>query len=260
MAQLLEVPRSLLYRKPVPKKEFADVLASIEKIVLTFLGYGYRRVLRTLRRSLKVTEYRTRKLLRENGLNARRPRSRGVTRARLRDRRAANLLKGQRPTASNQIWVGDTTLVRTSSGPVYVAILLDAYSRKAISWHMSRRNDEALVRSCLEKALQARRPDAGWVHHTDQGSTYTAQSYVRRIREAGGRLSYSAPGRPQDNGMAESFMRTLKLEEVDRNRYETYLEAEASLERYMNTIYNQSRMHSALGYQSPDEFEAKESS
>lgn len=258
MAQLLEVPRSLLYRKVVPKREFTSELAAIEEIVLTFLGYGYRRVLRALRRHLAVTEYRTRQLLRENGLGARRARSKGITRARLIDRRAANLLKGHKPTGPNQIWVGDTTLLRTPTGPLYLAVLLDAYSRKVVAWRLSRRNDEALVRSCLEAALESRRPAAGWVHHTDQGSTYTAQNYVRRIRDAGGRVSYSAPGRPQENGMAESFMRTLKLEEVDRNRYENYLEAEAAIDNYMKTIYNQTRMHSALNYQSPDEFEAKE--
>lgn len=258
MAQLLGVPRSLLYRKQVQKRQFSEELAGIEKIVLEFLGYGYRRVFRDLRKSQSVSEYRTRKLLRENGLSARRPRSKGVTRARLRDRRVSNLIKGHKPTGPNQIWVGDTTLLRTPTGPIYLAVLLDSFSRKVVSWHLSRRNDEALVRACLEKALEDRRPEPGWVHHTDQGSTYTAQNYVRRIRDAGGRLSYSAPGRPQENGMAESFMRTLKLEEVDRNRYENFLEAEAAIHNYMNTIYNQTRMHSALNYLSPDEFEAQE--
>ena len=261
MANLLGISRSLLYKKPMKTSSPVPELAAIERIVMLFLGYGYRRVCRALRKEgFGTSEYRTRKLMKENGLMARRPASKGVTRAALRDRRAANLFKGLKADGPNQIWVGDTTLVRTDSGAIYLAALLDAYSRKVVSWHLSRRNDEELVRACLDKALDRRKPPQGWIHHSDQGSTYTAQGYVRRIRDCGGRVSLSHPGRPRDNAIAESFFRTLKLEEVDRNRYETFLEADASIDNYMKAIYNQSRMHSALGYLSPEEFEAKESS
>jgi putative transposase len=258
MAQLLEVPRSLVYRVPVKAQEFSDVLQAIERLVVCFLGYGYRRVHRALAlKGLKVGEYRTRKLMREHGLLARRARSRGVTRASARERRLANLVKGLKATAPNQVWVADTTLVRTQTGPVYLAAILDVYSRKAISWHLSRRNDEALVSTCLAKALHARKPSSGWIHHSDQGSTYTAQGYARLIRDHGGRQSLSAPGKPRDNAYVESFFRTVKLEEVDRNHYGSFLEAEAALESYLKGNYNPLRMHSSLGYMSPDQFEAQ---
>jgi putative transposase len=258
MSQLLGISRSLVYA-PRKRQKPPDVLVAIEKLVVRFLGYGYRRVRRALQKDgMAVSEYEVRQVMREHGLMARRPRSRGVTRPSARERRAGNLLKGLRASAPNQIWVADTTLVRTASGPLYLAALMDLFSRKAVAWHLSRRNDEELVRECLLKALRARRPNLGWVHHSDQGSTYTAAGYTKLIRDAGGKCSFSAPGKPRENAHMESFFRTLKLEEVDRNRYESFLEAQASLERFIDTIYNQQRMHSQLEYMSPDQFESRQ--
>lgn len=258
MSQLLGISRSLVYA-PGKRQKPPDVLVAIEKLVVQFLGYGYRRVRRTLQKDgMAVSEYEVRQVMREHGLMARRPRSRGVTRPSARERRAGNLLKGLRASAPNQIWVADTTLVRTGSGPLYLAALVDLFSRKAVAWHLSRRNDEELVRECLLKALRARKPNLGWVHHSDQGSTYTASGYTKLVRDAGGKTSFSAPGKPRENAHMESFFRTLKLEEVDRNRYESFLEAKASLERFIDTIYNQQRMHSQLEYMSPDQFESRQ--
>jgi putative transposase len=257
MAQLLGVPRSLVYRKQRLNSE-ARALEAIERLVTVFLGYGYRRVCRALRtEGFELGERRVRRLMRENGLLARRPRSKGVTRPRPGDLRLANLIKEFRPSAPNQVWAADTTRIRTQTGPVYLASLLDLFSRKVVAFRLSRRNDEQLVRACLEAALEARRPGPGWIHHSDRGSTYTAAGYTRRIRNAGGRLSLAATGCPLENACAESFFRTLKLEEVDRNRYETFLELEASLEVYIDGIYNAQRMHSSLNYQSPDQFEQR---
>lgn len=257
MCQILAVSRAMVYRKKLKLRE-DNLLLIIEEIVTMFSGYGYRRVLRELKkRTLSVSEYRVRKTLRENGLLARRPRTLGITRSCWRDKRSANLIKHTKVTACNQAFVGDTTLIRTPFGSVYLATLLDLFSRKVVAFKLSRRNDLNLTLSCLNHAIETRRPNLSWIHHSDQGSTYLASAYTKRVRDAGGRLSHSKAGCPQENAVAESFFRTLKLEEVDRNRYECYAELEASLEYYIEQIYNEKRMHSSLGYLSPDEFEAR---
>lgn len=254
---LLEVSRSLVYRRS-PELVPSALLPEVERLATTFLGYGYRRVTRALRNAgVEVTEYAVRTLMRAHGLHAQRPRRRGSAQPGLRDRRAPNLAKGFSPTAPNQLWGADTTRIWTESGPLYLAAMLDLYSRKVVGWSLSRRNDEALVSECLRCALEERRPPSGWIHHSDQGSTYTAAGYTRLIRDLGGRASLSAPGRPRDNAHVESFFRTLKLEEVDRNRYESFLEAQTSLTRFIDELYNGSRLHSALNYQSPDQYESR---
>lgn len=256
MCALLSVSRSLVYATRPPKAPGLP-LEVVERLATTFLGYGYRRITRALHHEgIVASEHAVRRFLSEHGLLARRPRSKGVTRAQTRDRRAGNLAKGLRPEGPNQLWGADTTLVRTESGPLYLAAILDLFSRKVVGWSLSRRNDEALTQACLQRALEGRRPPLGWIHHSDQGSTYTAAGYARRIRDAGGRLSLSAPGKPRDNAQVESFFRTLKLEEVDRNRYTGFLEAHTSLSRYIDEIYNPLRMHSALEYMSPDQYES----
>lgn len=249
----------MVYRKVGAGKGNPELLAAVEQVVTRWLGYGYRRVMLALRQmGFSVSEYEVRKLLRENGLLARRPRGRGVTRPGPRELRAANLLKGEpAPSGLNQVWSADTTLVRTDSGPLYLAALLDLCSRKVVAWKLSRRNDEALVSDCLQQALAERRPPTGWIHHSDQGSPYTAAGYTRLVRHSGGRTSLCAPGQPRENAHIESFFRTLKLEEVDRNRYSGFLEAQAAIQRYIEHNYNATRMHSSLEYMSPDQHESR---
>lgn len=258
MCVLLDVPRSLAYRKPRPVREDPALLPAVERIVTHHLGYGYRRVrLALLAEGIRVSEHKLRVFLRGQGLLARRSRSRGTTRAGARDRRAPNLVKGLAPHRLDEAWAADTTRIWTESGPLYLAAMLDLCSRKVVGWSLSRRNDEALAADCLLRAIRARRPAAGWICHSDQGSPYTSAGYVRTLREHGARQSLSAPGRPRENAFVESFFRTLKLEEADRARYATFLEAQASLERYIERIYNATRMHSALEYLSPDQHESR---
>lgn len=258
MCAVLSVSRSLVYRSAAPRGE-PELLAAAERIATEHLGYGYRRVLRALRaEGFELGEHRVRRLLRENGLLASRPRRRSRARPGPLDRSAANLLKGLEVERCDQAWGADVTLVRTVSGPLYLAAMLDLRSRRVVGWSLSRRCDEALAAACLKKALEARRPPPGWIHHSDQGSVYTAAGYARLVREAGGRQSLSAPGRPRDNAKVESFFRTLKLEEAGRGLYESFAEAEAALERYIERVYNSTRMHSALEYMSPDQFEARQ--
>jgi transposase InsO family protein len=255
MCALLGVSRALVFRRPkAPARP--GLLDAIESIVTTFLGYGYRRVHRELaRRGVKSSTHAVRKLLREQGLLARQPRSKGITKRDPRARRYANLVKHFAPSAKDQVWVADLTQIRTDTGPVYMASVVDLYSRKVLSWRISRSPDTRLSLACLEAALELRRPAPGWIHHSDQGSTYTAGEYVSRIRASGGRVSMSRTGCPYDNAVMESFYRTLKLEEVRPNHYRSFLELETSLDDYIQ-LYNERRMHSSLDYLSPDEFEA----
>jgi len=258
MCALLGVPRSLVYRRSRSPDWRTSLLKEVEEIVTTWLGYGYRRVHRELRRrGFTLGEHRVRRVMREEGLWSRSShRPQGVTRRRKGDAVFPNLVKGRAPESINEIWVADMTRIRTDSGPCYLASLIDLHSRKVVAWSVSRRPNTELALACLEAALEKRRPDAGWIHHSDQGSTYTARDYVSRVLLSKGRMSMSRAGCPIENAFAESFFRTLKSEEVHLNSYASYLELEASLSRYIDGSYNTTRMHSALGYRSPDEFEA----
>jgi putative transposase len=256
LCRLLGVSRSEAYRKEPPSKD--PLLEAIEKLVTTFLGYGYRRVHRALlKQGIQASEHAVRKTMRENGLRIRKPKPRGITKSDPKARKHDNLLKLYEPTKSNEIWVTDMTLVRTGTGPCYLAAIVDLFSRKVVSWHLSRSPNLKLALTCLEKGLERRRPDAGWIHHSDQGSVYTAPAYVARVRASGGRMSMSKAATPTDNAHMESFFATLKKEEVKGNRYDSFLELEASLETYIQGNYNAQRMHTALGYLSPDQYEAQ---
>jgi len=256
MCALLKVSRALIYQ-PAQETDRPKLLSAIESIVMLFLGYGYRRVHRELkRRGIEASCYEVRAQMREHGLLARRARSKGITKRNPRDRRFANLVKQLKPDAPDQVWVADMTQIRTASGAVYMAALIDLFSRKVLAWALSRNPDTRLALQCLEKALEARRPEPGWLHHSDQGSTYTAGEYVSRVRASGGRMSMSRTACPTDNAVMESFYRTLKVEEVRPNHYSSFLEAESSLEHFIH-LYNTERMHSSLGYLSPDQYEAQ---
>lgn len=256
VCRILKLSRSESYRKPA--KEPDPLVKAIEKIVTTFMGYGYRRVHVALaREGFSVGQHTVRKTMREHGLQLRKPRSRGITK---RDPKATayeNLLRKYAPTAVDEIWVTDMTVIRTRSGACYLAAMEDLFSRKVVAWHLSRSPDLKLALVCLEKALEKRRPTQGWIHHSDQGSVYTAAAYVARVRMAGGRMSMSRVGTPTDNPHIESFFGTLKKEEVKGNRYDSFLELESSLEEYIEGKYNTIRMHSSLGDLSPDQFEAQ---
>jgi putative transposase len=259
MCQLAGIPRSALYRVEMPKTWQEEAIAAIQKLVMTFTGYGYRRIHLSLKdHGFELGQRRVRRLMRENGLMAIKPRRLvGTTKRSAKSGTYPNLCKGYKPTSPNELWVTDMTAIRTKGGGMYLASILDVHSRKVVAWHLSRLADTELVLTCLEKALEKRRPKDGWIHHSDQGSTYTSAAYVQRVRQAGGRLSYSSAGRPQENAYAESFFKTLKAEEVHLSEYRSFLELQTSLESYIDGIYNASRMHSSLGYRSPDQFEAQ---
>jgi putative transposase len=156
----------------------------------------------------------------------------------------------------DRVWVGDVVMVVTKKERGYLASLLDRHSRRCVGWAVSALNDTALTLGALNRAIADRQPVAGLIHHTDHGSNYTSHLYQERLREIGARTSHSRPGRPQENGMAESFNKTISYEKLFLEEYTTLAEAEAGIGDWIEKIYNTRRLHSSIGYRPPVEFEA----
>lgn len=263
VCQLLGVNRGSYYRYRTEPEAGPDDLAlrdAIERVVLDMPGYGYRRVTKTLQREgWTVNHKRVLRVMREESLLCR------LQRRWVRTTDSAhglqvypNLLKqaGWRLlTGVNQAWVADLTYIRLPGGFCYLAALLDAYSRKVVGWELSEEIDARLATAALQQALEARRPPPGWIHHSDQGVQYACRDYVEVLQAAEARISMSGKGRPRDNAQAESFMRTLKHEEVYLRDYQTVPEARQAIGRFITEVYNEKRLHSSLGYRPPSEFE-----
>ena len=231
---------------------------AIENIVLEFAGYGYRRVTAQLARSgWSVNHKRVLRIMRQESLLCQLKRRWVPTTDSEHGLRVyPNLLRGTPVERLNQVWVADITYILLPSGFCYLATVLDAFSRRCVGWHLSRFVDGDLALSALDKALSLRQPEPGWVHHSDQGVQYACRDYVHRLLAAGARVSMSRRGTPVCGGApAESFFRTLKREEVYLQDYRTFEEAQACLGRFIEDVYNTKRLHSALGYRPPTEFE-----
>jgi putative transposase len=262
---LLWVNRSSYYRSdPLPRTLRAGpdiaLRAAIEGIVLDFPGYGYRRVTAHLRREgWTVNRKRVLRVMREESLLCQlKRRWTRTTDSEHGLRVYPNLLAdcGWRElTGLDQAWVADLTYIRLPHGFCYLAAILDAFSRRVVGWSLSRSIDAALAVAALEQALASRQPSAGWIHHSDRGVQYACRDYVERLEAAGARVSMSAKGTPRENAQAESFFRTLKHEEVNLSDYEDYDEAKQALGRFIESVYNEKRLHSSLGYRPPGEFE-----
>lgn len=168
-----------------------------------------------------------------------------------------NLLRDLTIERMNQVWAGDLTYIRLGHGFVYLAVILDLYSRKVIGWSLGGRITSELTGAALQIALDARGNVAGCIHHSDRGVQYAAGEYVAALRHAGLRPSMSRKGNPYDNAFVESFMKTFKVEEVYLKNYRTYEDVVANVPRFIEAVYNAKRLHSGIGYRSPDEFEAE---
>jgi putative transposase len=166
-----------------------------------------------------------------------------------------NLARGMTLTRLDQLWVADLTYLRLELEFVYLAVILDAYSRRVIGWALDRTLDSELTLQALGMALEQRRPAAGLVHHSDRGVQYASHDYTQLLQAHGIQISMSRKANPWDNAACESFMKTLKYEEVYRTEYRDLAEARASIGAFLEKIYNQKRLHSALGYRPPAEFE-----
>jgi transposase InsO family protein len=236
----------------------ADLRDWIERMQIEFPRYGYRRVQKALaREDVQVNTKRIRRVMREYGLCAEVKRTFKVATTDSRHRYGVypNLMKHAEITGLNQAWVGDITYIRIRTCFVYLAVILDVYSRKVVGWAISRSLHRALCLEALATALEQRRPPQGCIHHSDRGVQYACDDYVSLLEENGLRVSMSRKGNPYDNAFAESFMKTLKYEEVLLWNYETYEEVIERLPYFIEEVYNKKRLHSSIGYLPPEEFE-----
>lgn len=243
---------------PEKLKADADLRDRLEEIALRFPRYGYRRMTAQIKREgFLVNHKRVLRVMRESDLLVKFKRKwLCTTDSRHGFRIWPNLYRDARPTGINQVWVADLTYIRLLWEFVYLAVVLDAFSRRVVGWALSRRLEASLTLGALGAALRDRQPPAGCLHHSDRGVQYACDDYVRLLGEAGFRISMSRRGNPFDNAQAESFFKTLKWEEVNLTQYRNFEEAAGSIPAFIEEIYNRERLHSALGYLSPVEFEA----
>jgi putative transposase len=266
LCDVLGVSRSGYYawsKRPTPARTKADAVlkAQISAVhAKSRSTYGSPRVHAELRsKGVSVSRKRIERLMREEGIQARQKRRfRRTTDSNHRLPIAPNVLEREFTTeAPNRVWVTDVTYIATDEGWLYLAAILDLFSRRVIGWATSATNDRLLALDALDRALCARKPRPGLLHHSDRGSPYASEDYREALRRRGLVASMSRSGDCWDNAVAESFFATLKAELVDHEHYPTRAIATASIGDYLETFYNPARRHSHLGYKSPIEFELK---
>ena len=261
MVELGRVSRSGFYRfdesaRPDPDMNLRD---AIQRIALEWPSYGRPRITRELRRrGWTVNPKRVYRLLREDNLLCVRKRKFVVTTNSNHGLHVyPNLAADMILTGVDQLWRADITYIRLREEFVFLAVILDAFSRRVIGWALDRTMEDDLTLTALRMALKHRSVLPGLVHHSDRGSQYASNDYTDLLREHGIQISMSRKGNPWDNAQCESFMKTLKYEEVLRNEYRDLAEARAAIVEFIEKVYNRKRLHSALGYLPPAEFEAQ---
>ena len=262
LCRLAGLPRATYYRHLAGRGGEAgecELRDLIQRICLKHRFYGYRRVTAALRRQgMVVNAKKVQRLMREDNLLAQRktpflkpPADRPSTFLIV-----PNLVRGLMPSAPDQIWVADITYVHLAKTFAYLAVIIDAFSRKAVGWAFEDTLDASLAIAALDTALDARKPQPGsLIHHSDRGVQYASIAYRQRLADRDITVSMSRPGNPFDNAKAESFMKTLKTEEINGKAFADLSDARCRIDNFIADVYNKDRLHSALGYQSPLEFE-----
>jgi putative transposase len=260
LCQMTGLSRAGFYRWRIPPQATPvemEMRDQMQRIALESPGYGYRRITQELqRRGFEVNHKRVLRLMRDDNLLCVRKRAFVVT----TDSRHnlpvyPNLARQIQTTAINQLWIADITYIRLRTEFVYLAVVLDAFSRRVIGWALGRTLEAGLAVTALRMALIERQPMPGLVHHSDRGVQYASQDYTEMLKQHRATISMSRKANPYDNAACESFMKTLKYEEVYRNEYRDFEDARASIGEFLDRVYNQKRLHSALGYVPPAEFE-----
>lgn len=241
------------------EKQDADLRDRVELVQTEHPKSGYRTMMRYLDRSgVRVGERKLRRIMKKYDLHARIKRAFVRTTDSNHSHRAfPNLLPGRTVMGLDEVWTADLTYIRIENGFVYLAIILDLYSRRVIGWHVSKRIDGDLAVAALKMAIERRKPKPGCIHHSDRGVQYLCGDYVELLKTHGFWISNSAKGNPYDNAWTERFMRTLKQEEVYLANYETYLEVIENLPRFIEEVYNEKRVHSGIDYLTPSELEER---
>ena len=263
MCALAGVNRTGYYRQwaaSAPREEETALRDAVQRLALANRRYGYRRIAAQLRRDgFVVNHKRVLKLMRRDNLLClrKRPFVPVTTDSRHEWHVVANLARGMVPTGLDQLWVADITYVRLAEEFAFLAVVLDAFSRRVIGWALDRNLRVTLAIEALEMAIAARRPAPGsLIHHSDRGIQYACGEYTALLAAHDILPSMSRVGNPYDNAQAESFMKTLKHEEVDGRNYRDITQAREAIRAFIEDVYNRQRLHSALAYRPPVEFEA----
>lgn len=254
LAQLFGFSRTEFYRESAADRDRL-LRDAIHSVALDWPPYGYRMTTRELRRKgWVVNEKRVRRIMREEGLLRRPTKWRGLKYRKPTQEPYPNLSSGFTPTAINQLWVADFTYVRFRRRFIFVAVIIDAFSRRCVGWGIAPHFRASLIIVALRMAIAKRKPAPGYIHHSDRGGEYFESDYHDLLKTSGAQISMSRPATPSDNPICERFMRTLKVEEIYLRDYADFDEAERSIVRFIHR-YNERRLHSALGYRPPAEFE-----
>jgi transposase InsO family protein len=254
ICEVLDLPRSSFYQRASEGDDLA-LRAALLDLAGQYPTYGYRRLTALLKRAgWSVNHKRIQRLMQQMGLQ--RPVKKRRTRTTNSDHpfpRYPNLVKGETATRPDDIWVADITYVRLEQGFVYLAVIMDVFTRAVRGWHLSRSLDHDLTLKALKRALAS--GHCPLIHHSDQGLQYACKDYTDLLKAEHIHVSMAAVGKPEDNGYAERLMRTIKEEEVDLSEYADFHDAYRSIGRFLDDVYTQKRIHSALGYLTPAEFE-----
>ena len=259
---MLNIPRSTYYYRSENREKIktdANLQDRIESVALEFPRYGYRRITHQMKiEGFRVNHKRILRIMRESSLLvAVKKRWVATTDSNHPYPIYPNLTKEQPPAAINQLWVSDITYIRIESGFVYLAVILDAFSRRVIGYCVSRGLDAQITLKALDMAICRRNPAPGVIHHSDRGVQYASGDYTNRLKSCGFHISMSRKGNPYDNATAESFFKTLKAEEVYLWEYRNLADVRERIPYFLEAVYNRKRLHSSLGYLPPEEFEKR---